>query len=166
MKGHSSLLAAMGSTRRDQNNELELMGTDMRRQTNLDGLLRLPAAEQLEVSKFVKPKLIETGHVAVTIKESILEKAFSLGERFVKTTKKEHNPGIMGPFALQGAVTAEHGKEDIVIFDVSMRIPGSPGTMFTPYSGYLYGNSLSYGERIAIEVKKALQQDKLDIICT
>jgi len=30
-------------------NEVELMGTDIRRQTNLDGLLRLPANEQMEV---------------------------------------------------------------------------------------------------------------------
>lgn len=146
--------------------ELELMGTDTRRQTNLDGLLKLPANEQLEVLKYLKPKLIETGHYAVTTKESILEKAFNLGEKFVATCKKEHPPGIIGAFALQGAVTAEKGKEDIVIFDVSFRIPGSPGTMFTPYSGYLYGDSISYGERIALEIKKAKDEEKLDLVCT
>ncbi len=148
------------------NDELELMGTDTRRQTNLDGILRLPAAEQLEVLKYIKPKMIETGHYAVTVKESLLEKIFELGERFVAATKKEHLPGIIGPFALQGAVVAEEGKEDIVIFDVSMRIPGSPGTLFTPYSGYLYGYSISYGERIGLEIKKALEMGKLDLICT
>ncbi|MAG91669.1 5-formaminoimidazole-4-carboxamide-1-(beta)-D-ribofuranosyl 5'-monophosphate synthetase [Candidatus Woesearchaeota archaeon] len=145
--------------------QLELMGTDARRQTNLDGVLRLPATEQLEVLKHMKPKYIETGHFTVTIKESLLEKVFELGERFVEATKK-HATGIIGPFALQGAVVAEEGKEDIVIFDVSMRIPGSPGTLFTPYSGYLYGYSLSYGERIGLEVKKAIEMGKLDIICT
>ena len=148
------------------NNELELMGTDTRRQTNLDGILRLPATEQIEVLKHIKPKLIETGHYTVTVKESLLEKVFELGEKFVEVTKKENPPGIIGPFALQGAVVAEEGKEDIVIFDVSMRIPGSPGTMFTPYSGYLYGYSLSYGERIGLEIKKALELGKLDLICT
>jgi len=146
--------------------ELELMGTDTRRQTNLDGLLKLPANEQLEVLKYLKPKLIETGHYAVTTKESILEKAFNLGEKFVAACKKEHPPGIIGAFALQGAVTAEKGKEDIVIFDVSFRIPGSPGTMFTPYSGYLYGDSISYGERIALEIKQAKDEEKLDLVCT
>ncbi|MBS3113937.1 DUF1297 domain-containing protein [Candidatus Woesearchaeota archaeon] len=148
------------------NNELELMGTDTRRQTNLDGILRLPATEQLEVLKHIKPKLIETGHYAVTIKESLLEKAFELGERFVAVAKKFHPVGIIGPFALQGAVVAEEGREDIVIFDVSLRIPGSPGTLFTPYSGYLYGYSISYGERIGLEIKKALEMGKLDLICT
>ena len=146
--------------------EVELMGTDTRRQTNLDGLLRLPATEQMDVLRFIKPKLVETGHIAVTMKESLLEKAFVLGEKFVAALKKEHPPGIIGPFALQGAVAAEEGKEEFVIFDVSMRIPGSPGTMFTPYSGYLYGYSISYGERIAMEIKNALENGKLDLLCT
>jgi len=148
------------------NGELELMGTDTRRQTNLDGLLRLPADVQLDVLKYMKPKLIETGHIAVTTKESILEKIFKIGEQFVKTCSSEHPPGIIGPFALQGAVASFSGKEDIVIFDVSFRIPGSPGTISTPHTGYLYGDSISYGERIAMEIKKAIEDDKLDLICT
>jgi 5-formaminoimidazole-4-carboxamide-1-(beta)-D-ribofuranosyl 5'-monophosphate synthetase len=141
--------------------ELEIMGTDTRRQTNLDGLIRLPANEQLEVLKYLKPKIIETGHIAATTKESIIEKIFDLGEKFVKTTQKEHPPGIIGPFALQGAIAADKGKEEMVVFDVSMRIPGSPLTRFTPHSGYLYGDSISYGERIAMEIKKAIKLNKL-----
>lgn len=146
--------------------EVELMGTDMRRQTNLDGLLRLPATEQMAVLKYLKPRLIETGHVAVTMKESLLEKAFELGEKFIALTKKEVPPGLIGPFALQGAVAAEEGKEEFVIFDVSMRIPGSPGTRFTPYSGYLYGDNLSYGERIAMEIKEGVQTGKIASLLT
>ncbi|MDH7506526.1 MAG: formate--phosphoribosylaminoimidazolecarboxamide ligase family protein [Candidatus Thermoplasmatota archaeon] len=146
--------------------ELELMGTDTRRQTNLDGLIRIPADEQLEVLKYVKPKIIETGHIAATTKESIIEKIFELGEKFVKTTQKECPPGIIGPFALQGAIAAEKGKEEMVVFDVSMRIPGSPLTMFTPQSGYLYGESISYGERIAMEIKKAIETRRLKDIVT
>jgi len=146
--------------------ELEIMGTDTRRQTNLDGLIRLPADEQLEVLKHMKPKIIETGHIAATTKESIIEKIFTLGEKFVATTKKECPPGIIGPFALQGAIAADKGKEEMVVFDVSMRIPGSPLTRFTPHSGYLYGDSISYGERIAMEIKKAIEKDKLKKIVT
>jgi 5-formaminoimidazole-4-carboxamide-1-(beta)-D-ribofuranosyl 5'-monophosphate synthetase len=146
--------------------ELELMGTDTRRQTNLDGILRLPADTQLEVLKYLKPKLIETGHIAVTTKESIIEKIFKIGEQFVETCKKEHPIGIIGPFALQGSVASFEGKEDIVIFDVSFRIPGSPGTIFTPHTSYLYGDSISYGERIAMEIKEAIKKNKLDKICT
>ena len=146
--------------------ELELMGTDTRRQTNLDGLLRLPANEQLEVLKYLKPKMIETGHIAATTKESIIEKIFTLGEQFVSTTKKECPPGIIGPFALQGAIAADKGKEEMVVFDVSMRIPGSPLTRFTPHTGYLYGDSISYGERVAMEIKKACRKDRLSEIVT
>lgn len=147
--------------------ELELLGTDTRRQTNLDGFLRLTAAEQerLQSSGF-SLKMIETGHYSVTMKESLVEKAYEIGEKFVKTMKKEVAPGIIGPFALQGAVVAEEGKEEFVIFDVSMRIPGSPGTKFTPYSGYLYGESLSYGERIAMELKMAIEGGKLGEVIT
>lgn len=146
--------------------ELEIMGTDTRRQTNLDGLIRLPANEQLEVLKYMSPKIIETGHIAATTKESIIEKIFMLGEKFVKTTKKECPPGIIGPFALQGAIASDKGREEMVVFDVSMRIPGSPLTRFTPHSGYLYGDSISYGERIAIEIKKAIETNRLKEIVT
>ena len=146
--------------------ELEIVGTDTRRQTNLDGLIRLPANEQLEVLKYLNPKIIETGHIAATTKESIIEKIFDIGEKFVKTTKKECPPGIIGPFALQGAIAADKGKEEMVVFDVSMRIPGSPLTRFTPHSGYLYGESISYGERIAMEIKKAIKAGRLGDIIT
>ena len=148
------------------NDELEIMGTDTRRQTNLDGLIRLPANEQLEVLKYLKPKIIETGHIAATTKESIIEKIFDLGEKFVKTTKIEYPPGIIGPFALQGAIAADKGREDMVVFDISMRIPGSPLTRFTPHSGYLYGDSISYGERIAMEIKNAIDKNRLNEIIT
>lgn len=146
--------------------ELELLGTDTRRQTNLDGLLRLTAPEQTEVLKHIQPKYIENGHQSVTIKESLLGQAFAAGEGFVSATKKHYSPGILGPFALQGAFTAGPPKEEFKVFDVSMRIPGSPGTMFTPYAGYLYGENLSVGRRIAIEVKAAVESGRLAELVT
>ncbi|MBU0767089.1 DUF1297 domain-containing protein [Patescibacteria group bacterium] len=150
--------------------ELELLGTDTRRQTNLDGWLRMPAYQQEAIIgdyDFKQQiKMIETGHIACTVKESLLEKAFDLGEKFVAATKKMDDKGIIGPFALQGAVVAEEGKEDIVIFDVSLRIPGSPGTRSTPYSGYLYGEPMSVGERIGIEIKAAIEENRLEEVVT
>jgi len=148
------------------NDRLEFMGTDIRRQTNIDGILRLTAPEQMKVLEKVQPKYIENGHQAVTLKESLLTKVFEAGERFVAAVKEDYPEGMIGAFALQGAVTAGPPSEEIYIFDVSMRIPGSPGTMFTPYSGYLHGQSMSYGKRIAMEVKAALENDKLDAILT
>lgn len=147
--------------------ELELMGTDTRRQTDLDGFLRLNTDVQKSLlSAGFQPKMIETGHYGVTMKESLVEKAYDIGEKFVKTMAKEVPPGMIGPFALQGAVAAGDGKEEFVIFDVSMRIPGSPGTKYTPYSAYLYGDSISYGERIAMEIRRAVDEGKLEQIVT
>lgn len=146
--------------------ELELLGTDTRRQTNIDGLLRLTAPEQIEVLKHVQPKYIENGHQSVTIKESLLEQAFASGEGFIKATQTHYDPGIIGPFALQGAFTAGPPKEQFLVFDVSMRIPGSPGIAFTPYSGYLYGESVSTGRRIAKEIKAAIKADQLGAVLT
>ena len=152
--------------------ELELLGTDMRRQTNLDGFLRMTADQQRHALDHVPLKMIETGHVACTVKESIVEKAFELGEKFVDACRKlpaqidPDGKGIVGPYALQGAVVAEDGKEDIVIFDVSLRIPGSPGTAATPYSGYLYGRSMSVGERVGLEIRSAVEKKALAKIIT
>ncbi len=146
--------------------ELELMGTDTRRQTNIDGLLRLTAPEQIEVLKHVRPQYIENGHQAVTLKESLLEKAYANGETFVKAVAKHYPPGMIGPFALQGAITAGPPTEELVVFDVSMRIPGSPGTMFTPYSGYLHGQNIGVGHRIALEIKQAIIRNKLPTLLT
>ncbi|VVB65995.1 5-formaminoimidazole-4-carboxamide-1-(beta)-D-ribofuranosyl 5'-monophosphate synthetase [Candidatus Gugararchaeum adminiculabundum] len=145
---------------------LELMGTDMRRQTNLDGVLRLPAPQQIDVLKQLRVNNIEIGHVACTIKESMLEKVFEAGEKFVEACRKEYAPGIIGPFALQGAVVPAEKGEEIVVFDVSFRVPGSPGTRFTPYTEYLHGKSISVGKRIAMELKKAKAKKMLGKVVT
>ncbi|MHC1610955.1 MAG: formate--phosphoribosylaminoimidazolecarboxamide ligase family protein [Candidatus Methanospirareceae archaeon] len=141
---------------------LELLGTDTRRQTNLDGILRLPATQQLEALKYVGVKAIEAGHISCTVKESLLEQIFELGEKFVRVAREEYPPGIIGPFALQASFTPGPPKETAVVFDISMRVQGSPGTMFTPYSGYLYGESLSVGKRVAMEIRKAIQEKRLE----
>ena len=134
---------------------LELLGTDMRRQTNIEGLLRIPSSYQTEVSKKINVKYEEAGHIAVTVLESMLEKAFELGERFVKTSKELFSPGIVGPFALQSIITAGPPKKDIIVIDISPRMPGSPGISSTPYGNYLYGKNISVGERVAMEIKEA-----------
>jgi len=145
---------------------LELLGTDMRRQTNLDGILRLPVPEQAEVLKYVSASSIEAGHVACTVKESLLEEIFELGEKFVEASKRYFEPGIIGPFALQGTFLPGPPKERAVIYDISLRVQGSPGTKFTPYSGYLYREEMSVGRRIAIELKNALRKKKLKEVVT
>ena len=88
-----------------------------------------------------------------------------MGERFVHAVEKEYKDGLIGPFALQGAFIEDEG-EKFVCFDVSLRMPGSPGTRFTPYSGYLFRESVSFGRRIAMEVKDAEKKGKIDDVTT
>lgn len=142
--------------------ELELLGIDTRRQTNIDGLLRLPAPQQTEVLKYRRFTTIEAGHISCTMRESLLQTGIEAGERFVETVKKYYPKGLIGPFALQGAIEEKDGKERFVVFDVSFRMPGSPGTRFTPYSSYLYREPVSFGRRVAIEIKEAEKGKELD----
>ncbi len=144
--------------------ELELLWTDTRRQTSLDWLLRLPANEQKKIPDY-KPYHIETWHIAVTCKESLLEKAFKAGEDFVASCKKNAQE-LIWPFALQWAIETDWKKEELVVFDVSMRIPWSPWIWATPYSWYLFWRSVSMWERVAMEIKDALDAWKIEDILT
>jgi len=144
--------------------ELELLGTDTRRQTNLDGLRSLPPG-QLEAAGSIPVRMEEAGHIATTLTESMLEKAFELGERFVVAAREANPPGVIGPFALQCIIVAGPPKE-FVVYDVSLRIPGSPGTRYTPYSAYRWGRDVSVGERIAMEVVMARDAGRLEEIVT
>ncbi|TAM73229.1 DUF1297 domain-containing protein [bacterium] len=144
--------------------ELELIGTDTRRQTNLDGVRALLAEQQAWLGS-TPVKMEEAGHIATTLTESMLERAFALGERFVRAADAAFPPGIIGPFALQCAIISGPPK-DFVVFDVSLRIPGSPGTRYTPYSAYLWGRDISAGERIAMEVAWAREQGRLNEVLT
>lgn len=145
---------------------LELLGTDTRRQTNLDGLLRLSAPSQAAALQKIAISYEEASHTAVTVLESLLEPAFAYGEAFVAATKKFYPPGIIGPFALQALITPGPPKKDIVVIDVSPRMPGSPGVFATPYTNYLFGQSMSVGTRVAQEIKLAQKLGKIEQIVT
>lgn len=144
---------------------LELIGTDTRRQTNIEGLTKLPGSYEQEVTKKLGVKYEEAGHMAVTILESLLEDAFSIGERFVEACQKMKLP-VIGPFGLQTMITPGPPKKEIIVFDVSPRMPGSPGIFATPYSGYLYGQNMSMGKRIAMEIKDAIEKGELKKLIT
>lgn len=146
--------------------ELELVGTDTRRQTNHEGMVRIPTDMQSQVLQRVPLKFEEAGHIAVTVLESMLEPAFALGERFVAVSRQFMPPGIIGPFALQTIVTPGPPRKEIVVIDVSPRMPGSPGIAASPYSSYLYGHPVSMGRRIAMELNDAVRLDALDQVLT
>jgi 5-formaminoimidazole-4-carboxamide-1-(beta)-D-ribofuranosyl 5'-monophosphate synthetase len=144
--------------------ELELLGTDTRRQTNLDGLRGLPFSQAQQLAD--EPvRMEEAGHIATTLTESMLESAFAMGERFVRATQAADPPGAVGPFALQCVIVAGPPKR-FICYDVSLRIPGSPGTRYTPYTAYRWGRDVSVGERIAMEVVMARDANRLGEVLT
>ncbi|MFW5703747.1 MAG: DUF1297 domain-containing protein [Patescibacteria group bacterium] len=145
---------------------LELLGTDTRRQTNLEGIMRTPVDYQEDLLKKISVQYEEAGHIAVTVLESMLEPAFAMGERFVQAALEMVKPGVIGPFALQSIITAGPPKKEIVVVDVSPRMPGSPGTAATPYSSYLFRRPVSVGERVAMEIRAGLTSDTLKKVIT
>ncbi len=142
--------------------EIDLLGFDRRIQTDLDGILDLPAQEQMELN--IPTQNIEIGHMGATIRESQIEKIFDAAEKFVNTCKKEYPPGMIGLFALQGAVTKDL---EFYVFDVSPRVPGCPCVEPTsPYMKYKYGMEVGPGRRVAMEVKHAVKEGRLAEVVT
>lgn len=142
--------------------DIDLLGFDRRIQTDLDGILDLPAREQLELN--VATQNIEIGHLGVTMRESQLEKIFEAGERWVQVCRKEFPPGMIGLFALQGAVTKDL---QFSVFDVSPRVPGCPCVEPTsPYMKYKYGVEVGPGKRVAMEIKSAVRKRRLAEVVT
>ncbi len=141
---------------------LELLGVDERRESTLDGLVRLPAAQQLELSEAARiPEYTVVGHGTLTVRESILEEVFRLGEKFVDATREHYAPGILGPFCLQTCLDRDGHP---TVFDVAARIGG--GTNIHLGLGHPYGNALwrapmSTGRRIALEIRRALESERL-----
>jgi 5-formaminoimidazole-4-carboxamide-1-(beta)-D-ribofuranosyl 5'-monophosphate synthetase len=146
---------------------LELLGVDERRESSLDGLVRLPASQQLELAEEGRtPQYTVVGHGTLTVRESILEEVFSLGERFVAAARAHYPPGILGPFCLQTCIDPD-GRP--WVFDVAVRIGG--GTNIHLGLGHPYGNALwrgpmSSGRRIAREIRQALAENRLPEIVT
>jgi 5-formaminoimidazole-4-carboxamide-1-(beta)-D-ribofuranosyl 5'-monophosphate synthetase len=146
---------------------LELLGIDWRFETSLDGHVRLPAEQQLALEEAQRiPEYVVVGHNAATLRESSLREAFDLGERYAKATQDHYPPGIIGPFTLQTAVDKDL---NFWIYDVAPRIGG--GTNAHLAVGHPYGNSLwrrpmSTGRRIALEMRRGLEEGRLDELVT
>jgi len=142
--------------------ETEFLGIERRLQTNLNDLNGLPAREQLDFETEVRH--IEIGHTPASIRESMLQKVFELGDKFANAVQKEYPPGLIGPFSLQSIVTPDL---EIVVYDVSLRVPGNPIMATTsPYTKYSYGQTFGIGRRIAMEVNKAISSNSLSSITT
>ncbi len=143
--------------------ETEFLGIERRLQTNIHDIVSLSARQQMEIED-IQIQNIEVGHTPASIRESLLEKVFEMGDRIAVAARKEYPPGIIGPVSLQSVVTVDL---DFVVYDVSLRVPGNPIMATTsPYTKYYYGHTMGVGRRIAMEIKDAMKQQKLPDIVT
>ena len=146
---------------------IELLGIDWRFETSLDGHTRLPAPQQMKLKGAqMTPEYTVCGHNSATLRESLLENVFEMAEKFVEASKKHYDPGIIGPFCLQTCVDKDL---NFYIYDVAPRVGG--GTNVHMSVGHPYGNTtwkkpMSTGRRIAFEVRRALEKERLEDIVT
>ena len=151
----------------EKGSKLELLGIDWRFESSLDGFCRLPGKQQVELENDgILPEYTVCGHNAATLRESLLDKAFELAEKYVEATKKYYDPGIIGPFCLQTCVDKDL---HFHIYDVAPRIGGGTNIHMAvghPYGNALYRREMSTGRRLALEVRNAIEQERVDEIIT
>jgi 5-formaminoimidazole-4-carboxamide-1-(beta)-D-ribofuranosyl 5'-monophosphate synthetase len=147
--------------------KIELIGVDWRFESSLDGHVRLPAHQQLSLNEKQRlPEYTVCGHNSATLRESLLDKAFELAEKYVKATKEHYDPGIIGAFCLQTCVDKDL---NFHIYDVAPRIGGGTNVHVAvghPYGNALWRTTMSTGRRTARLIKDAVEQDRLKDIVT
>lgn len=145
------------------NDSLELMGVDRRYESDIDGIGRIPARQQLGID--IDPSYNVVGNSPLVLRESLLDEVYKMGEKFVDAAKRLVPPGMTGPFCLEGMYDRE-GK--FITFEFSARIVA--GTNLyprgSPYSDLIHDVPMSMGRRIAREIKMAARKKKLAAILT
>ena len=151
----------------EKGEKIELLGIDWRFESSLDGYCRLPGKQQVELENDgILPEYTVCGHNSATLRESLLDKAFELAEKYVAATKKYYDPGIIGPFCLQTCVDKDL---KFHIYDVAPRIGGGTNVHMAvghPYGNALWRREMSTGRRLSMEIRKAIEQERVDEIIT
>jgi len=141
---------------------LEMLGIDRRDESNIDEMYKLGAQESLrEMGLF--PSFVVTGNMPVVLRESLLPKAFEIGEKTVEKSLELFG-GMIGPFCLE---TIVNDNLEFKVFEVSTRIVAGTNLFISgsPYSDLLEQGT-STGRRIAREIKMAVKEGKLMEILT
>jgi 5-formaminoimidazole-4-carboxamide-1-(beta)-D-ribofuranosyl 5'-monophosphate synthetase len=136
---------------------LELLGMDRRDEANIDELYKLGSQEEL-LAAGIRPTFVVTGNVPVVLRESLLPQVFDIGARIVESSIELFG-GMVGPFCVEGIVTEEL---KFYVFEISTRIVAGTN-VFPSGSSYadLVAPNLSMGRRMAIEISRAREQDRL-----
>ncbi|MBS7607111.1 formate--phosphoribosylaminoimidazolecarboxamide ligase [Candidatus Bathyarchaeota archaeon] len=136
--------------------ELELMGFDRRYESNVDGIGRIPANMQRDL----KVTYTIVGNFPLMLRESLLPEVFRIGQKVVEASKEICSPGIYGPFCLETVVTPDL---KFYVFEISARIVAGTNVFMetSPYALIKHGKPMSTGRRIAVEIREAIEQDRL-----
>jgi len=143
--------------------ELELLGVDRRYESDIDGIGRIPARQQLGAGS--EPSYTVVGNIPLVLRESLLDEVYKMGEAFCRAAERLVKPGMPGPFCLEGVYDSE-GR--FTTFEFSARIVAGTNLYVdgSPYSGLLYDEPMSMGRRIAREVKIAKKKGRLGDVVT
>lgn len=151
----------------EKGEQLELLGVDWRFESSLDGYCRLPGKQQVELEEDgIIPEYTVCGHNSATLRESLLDKAFEMAEKYIEAAKKYYDPGIIGPFCLQTCVDKDL---NFYIYDVAPRIGGGTNVHMSvghPYGNALWRKEMSTGRRLSMEIRKAIEQERVEDIIT
>jgi len=142
---------------------VEILGADIRYETSVDGLKRIPP--KLQGFMDVEPTFVVVGNIPLVLRESLLPKILDYGYKFVKATQEILPPGIIGPFCLESIIK---DNLDIIVFEFSGRIVAGTNIYVSgsPYSQLYWDEPMSTGRRIAREIKLAVERDMIDKIVT
>ena len=143
--------------------ELEFFGIDKRHESNIEGLARIPAENQLNMEKFTSFNVIANS--PLVLRESLLDNVYTMGENFVKASAKLVPPGMNGPFCIEG-VYDENAQ--FSAFEFSARIVAGTNIFMngSPYTTLIFDEPMSMGRRIAREIKEADANNQLKNITT
>ena len=141
------------------NGRVELIAIDRRYESNVDGIGRIPADEQIQAD--IIPTYTVVGNIPLVVRESLLSRILRDGHRVYEYSKKIAEPGMVGPFCLESIID-ENG--EIYYFEISARIvAGSTvGIPASPYSYVLFGENMYMGKRIAREIRLGIEKDMLE----
>ena len=144
-------------------NELEFFGVDQRHESDIDGLARIPAENQLATDKTSSFNVIANS--PLVLRESLLDDVYKMGENFVEASAKLVPPGMNGPFCIEGVYDDD---AHFHTFEFSARIVAGTNIFITgsPYTALIYDEPMSMGRRIAREIKQAETENKLKNIIT
>lgn len=130
-------------------NRCELLGFDRRLESTANSQYLPPS---------VDPTFTVVGNVPIVVRESLVPEYYQMGKQFVEQT------GLVGPFCIETVCTSE---PSIYAFEFSGRIVAGT-TVWVPYgntyANALWGEPMFMGKRIAREIKKAFELNRIEDI--